>query len=89
MDSYGETHGTGKFGYFQARGGYRAMSGMRGRHYKRTGSTNHEIRESANAKVKPQNVPEDEHTTTAKAAVEKQQDTQTPEGINDPVMAEG
>jgi hypothetical protein len=89
MDSYGETQTTGKFGYFQARGGYRAMSGMQGRHFRTKGATNREIRESANAKVKPRNVPEDEYTTTAKASVEKQQHTQAPEGINDPVVADG
>ena len=88
MDAYGETQFTGKYGYFQNRGGMQAYSGMRGDKYRRKGATDHEMSDSNKTEVKPENVPDDKHRTTAAEPVSKRVDTVEPKVVK-PVVTEG
>ena len=87
MHPYGETQFTGKYGYFQNRGGFQSLSGMRGREY-RSGKTPHEMSDANKTEVKKVNVPGPVRLTTKADAVDKDLDTTQPETIS-PVVTEG
>lgn len=85
MDPYGETRTTGKYGHFQARGGFQASAGLRGREFRNTGKTSGVTKEASQAP--PKNVPDTKHQTSAQKPVEKADDVKSPEGGNDVVVA--
>ena len=85
MDQYGETRSTGKYGHFQARGGYQASSGLRGREFRNTGKTSAVTKEASQAPAK--NVPDTRHQTSAEKPVDKVDEVTSPEGANDVVVA--
>tara|TARA_R110000772_G_scaffold205047_1_gene315308 strand:- start:1086 stop:1343 length:258 start_codon:yes stop_codon:yes gene_type:complete len=85
MDQYGESRTTGKYGHFQARGGYQASAGMRGREFRNTGRTSAVTKEAST--VAPKNVPSTVHQTSAQKPVDKVDDVKSPEGANDVVVS--
>ena len=85
MDTYGENRGTGKYGHFQARGGYQASAGLRGRKFRNTGKTSAVTKEASQATAK--NVPDTKHQTSAEKPTEKADGVTSPEGANDVVVA--
>ena len=67
-----DNRGTPNLGYFQSRGGFSALGGMRGRDFRNT-KTPHERNEVSQIEVKKKNVPDDRHQTTAKNPIEKKE----------------
>ena len=85
MDQYGENRLIGKYGHPQARGGYQASSGLRGRNYRNTGKTSAVTKEASTAP--PKNVPDTKHQTSVQKPVDKVDDVKSPEGANDVVVS--
>ena len=89
MDSYGENRYTCKQGYFQNRGGFiRYNNGHNGKKTKH-GATPHDILEKSAIETKAKLVPVQEHWTSAKAPVDKREETKDQSQINDPKVSEG
>ena len=88
MNEHGEAQFTGKYGYFQNRGGFRAYAGFRGAKYRRKSTTAHEMSDANHTEVKTENVPDATHHTTHMAPVDKDMNTVQPEK-DVPVVADG
>ena len=85
MSSYNENRLIGPYGHPQARGGYQASAGMRGREFRNTGRTSAVTKESSQAPTR--NVPDSKHQTSVQKPVEKADDVKSPEGANDVVIS--